>query len=686
LDDTIAELEQRLTSAENNSEKSRIMADLAWSVKYSDPAKAVQLGMEAMDLARSSGEPSVFPRASMAIAMGQLHMSHFEEAEKAGLAGLQHYKDEESLPGIRHALNVLGSIYSHWGKLGPALDNYLESSRVDRQLSSTPDPGIMSNIGSVYMRLGDYEKALDYFLEVSEIAAGMEGPADLKAAASLNLGEVYRSMEMYDEALERYQQGCEVCRSNDMKSYLATTCVNIGNIYVEKSDIIAAMENFEEALSIYNNLGDRLGAADVLQNMGESNLVMERPRIALSFFEEALLIYRELDSVDGASSSLLGVASCLYSTGRNEEALDRLHKAESAATENGIRPLLVRILGELSRAYESLGMTSEALKYARMEHSLERELHSERTEERLLRLRITHQVEKTRREAEIYKLRTEELVRDRDILEQAVSRRTLELERLMEEKEMTQHVRSQLEMELGRDRRLASLGEIAGGIAHDFRNLLSVISGNAELVMDGESLSKSSRERMKSIVDATVTGAALAGQLMSFGRQLPDERGPVNLNETVTSMAGMLERTVGEGIEISCVLDPSNPRIIGDRLQLENLLVNLVINARDAMRDGGMIEIRVSRLNAGEAGTPEGLFAASDPLVRLDVIDQGHGIMENDMDRIFDPFFTTKQKTGGSGLGLSVVHSIVVQHKGWIKVESAVNKGSTFSIFFPEDR
>jgi signal transduction histidine kinase len=146
----------------------------------------------------------------------------------------------------------------------------------------------------------------------------------------------------------------------------------------------------------------------------------------------------------------------------------------------------------------------------------------------------------------------------------------------------------------------------------------------------------------------------------------------------------MMERTLGEGINTKQVLDPDDPVIMGDRLQIENLLVNLVINARDSMQEGGVIEVMVTRTAAGEAGTPDGLFAASDRLVRLDVRDQGHGIKKKDLDRIFDPFFTTKQKTGGSGLGLSVVHSIVIQHKGWIKVESTVNKGSTFSLFFPE--
>ncbi|MBN2608365.1 MAG: tetratricopeptide repeat protein, partial [Candidatus Fermentibacteraceae bacterium] len=536
MDDSIAELENRLASVETDSERSHILADLAWSVKYSDPSRAIELGSQALDLAEASGDSSPFPKATLAMAMGHLHMSNFDEAEKEGLAGLQHYKDEESRPGVRHALNVLGSIYIHWGKLGAALDSYLESRKIDEELSSIPDPGILSNIGSVYMKLGDSEKALNYFLEVREISRDMKGPADLKAAACINLGEAYRAMEMYDEALVHYLQGSEICRENDMKSYLAATEVNIGNIRIEQGDVLEALDHFEEALSIYNQLGDRLGAADVLLNMGESNLAMERPKIALSFFDEGLHIYRELDSQQGAAESFLGVAASMAAMDKPREAVGKLHKAESAASELGAKPILVRIYGELSRICESLGMTGEALNYGRKEHQLDRELHSERTESKLLSLRISHQVEKSRREAEIYRLKTEELSRDRDYLEETVLRRTREMERLMEEKEITQNVREQLEMELGRDRRLASLGEIAGGIAHDFRNILSVISGNTELVMNSENLSKKSMERMESILDATLNGASLAGQLMSFGKQLPDERGPVHLNKMVSSI------------------------------------------------------------------------------------------------------------------------------------------------------
>ncbi len=684
MNDSITELENRLASVETDSEKSQILADLAWSVKYSDPSRAIDLASQALDLAEASGDSSPFPKAMLAMAMGHLHMSHFEEAEKAGLAGLQHYKDVGSLQGVRHALNVLGSIFIQWGKLGTALDNYLESRKIDEELSSSPDPGILSNIGSVYMKLGDSEKALDYFLEVREISRDMKGPADLKAAACINLGEAYRAMEMYDEALVHYLQGSEICRESDMKSYLAATEVNIGNIKVEQGDIIEALDHFEEALSIYNQLGDRLGAADVLLNMGESNLAMERPKIALSFFDEGLHIYRELDSQQGAAESLLGVAASMAAMDKPKEAIGKLHKAESAASELGAKPVLVRIFGELSRAYESLGMTGEALNYGKKEHQLDKELHSERTESKLLNLRITHQVEKSRKETEIYRLKTEELSRDRDYLEETVLRRTLELERLMEEKEITQNVREQLEMELGRDRRLASLGEIAGGIAHDFRNILSVISGNTELVMNSENLSKKSMERMESVLDATISGASLAGQLMSFGKQLSDERGPIHLNNMVSCILNMLERTVGNGISIERVLDPADPLIQGDRLQIENLLVNLVINARDAMEKGGVIQVSVTRTDVGEAGTPEGLFTDNQQLVRLDVKDQGHGIKKKDLDRIFDPFFTTKQKTGGSGMGLAVVYSIVIQHNGWIKVDSTSGKGSTFSIFFPE--
>lgn len=684
MDDTIAELENRLSSADSDSERAQILADLAWSVKYSDPSRAVELGESSLELARSSGNSSPFPKASLAMAMGYLHMSRFPEAEEAGLAGLAHYQEEESYPGIRHGMNVMGAIYSSWEKPGRALDHYLEAKRIDSELSDTPDPGILSNIGSVYMKLGDCEKALNYFLQVREIAADMEGPADLKAAACLNLGEACRAMEMYDDALIHYREGADICRNEDLKSYTATAAISIGTVKMELGDIIGALNHFDEALTIYNQLGDRHGAADVLLNMGESNLLMERHRIALSFFNEALHIYRELDTPRGAAEALFGVASSLEGMDRMEDSLQRLHQTREMASESGFKTLLVKVYGKLADICQSLGNADEALEHHRKLYRLDREVHSEWTEEKLLKLGISHQVEKSRREAEIYRLQNIELSRDRDSLKQKVLRRTGELEKLMQEMEFTQNVREQLEMELGRDRRLASLGEIAGGIAHDFRNILSVISGNTELVMSSEELSPVSMDRMESIMDATLSGASLAGQLMSFGRTMPDEKGHIHLNDIIDNMLGMLERTVGPGIRIEKKLDRADPAILGDRLQIENLLVNLVINARDSMKDGGTIKVTLKRQKASEAGTPDGLFAASDDLLRLDVSDRGHGISREDIDRVFDPFFTTKQNEGGSGLGLSVVHSIVVQHKGWIKVRSTVGEGSTFSIFFPE--
>lgn len=686
MNDRISELEKRLESSTDDADRAEVLADLAWNVKYSDPSRAVELGNQALEKAASSGSSSPLPKAALAMAMGYLHIGKFEEAERSAIDGLSHYTEQDSPAGIRHALNVLGSIYNTWGRLGDALDRYLEAKRIDGELSDSPDPGIESNIGSVYMKLGDYEKALDYFVSVWETAREMEGPADLKAAACLNLGEAYRSMEMVEEALAHYFQGMQVCRDSDMKSYLAAALVSIGAIRMEQGDMIESLEQFEEALSIYNELGDRLGAASVMLNMGEVNLDLERHSTGLSFFNEALLIYREADYPQGMAEALLGVARSLFGMERYEDSLEKLTLAESITEEQNLKPVSSRVMEVKSSTLEALGRTGEALRCVRRQHLLERELHSEMMEERLLNLQISHQVEKSRKEAEIYKIRNMELSRSLETLEDKIRLRNEELQNLIEEKEFTQNVRRQLEMELGRDRRLASLGEIAGGIAHDFRNLLSVISGNTELVLASEELASGSRERMENVLEATVSGASLAGQLMSFGKQLPEEMGPLELGTIVENMIGMLERTVGEGIAIEKQIEDGGPPIMGDRLQIENLVVNLVLNARDAMPEGGVIRVALTRTTAAEAGTPDGLFSSSDRLLELSVTDQGHGIPKDDIDRVFDPFFTTRKATGGSGLGLSVVHSIVIQHKGWIKVESEPGRGSEFSVFFPEVR
>lgn len=227
--------------------------------------------------------------------------------------------------------------------------------------------------------------------------------------------------------------------------------------------------------------------------------------------------------------------------------------------------------------------------------------------------------------------------------------------------------------------RLEALGRLAGGVAHDFNNLLTVINGNSDLFLTDYAHRSEGADFIVEIAQAGRQAAALTAQLLAFSKQSPADSVCCDVNGTVIKMKSMFERVIGENIEIQLELEEQPCTILIGASQLEQVLMNLVINARDAMPCGGRLQIRTSQIELQGA---EGAELPAGQYVRLEVSDTGHGLDPKLQTRIFEPFFTTKQAFG-TGLGLATVYGIVQQAGGAIEVCSPSGKGTTFSIHFP---
>jgi PAS domain S-box-containing protein len=240
--------------------------------------------------------------------------------------------------------------------------------------------------------------------------------------------------------------------------------------------------------------------------------------------------------------------------------------------------------------------------------------------------------------------------------------------------------RLELEQQLRQMQKIEAIGRLAGGVAHDFNNILMAISSYAELV-HGTGKDESSKRHAEEIMTATDRGAALTHSLLAFSRKQVLIPSVVNLNVLVTEQMKMLERLVSETIQLSFVPSDLPAYVKADKNQLEQVVMNLVINARDAMPDGGEIVVR-TRLAAG--GETIGSLRGDDrPNVVLTVTDTGCGMDPATIARIFEPFFTTKEQGKGTGLGLATVFGIVQQSGGTILVESQINQGTTFKVILP---
>jgi PAS domain S-box-containing protein len=243
--------------------------------------------------------------------------------------------------------------------------------------------------------------------------------------------------------------------------------------------------------------------------------------------------------------------------------------------------------------------------------------------------------------------------------------------------------RKRLEEQLLHSQKMDSIGRLAGGIAHDFNNLLTAIIGYAELGEIRLGPDHQVAGDLKQIRAAGERAATLTAQLLAFARKHVQEVQNINLNDLATQIRQLLERIVGEQIQIKTELDPDLHLIKGDTNQLEQVVMNLVVNARDAISGHGNIVIKTQNV------TVERPFKAVDGDVergeyaRLSVIDDGAGIPADKLDNIFEPFFTTKEKGKGTGLGLATVYGIVRQHNGQLVVESEVGKGTGFHIYLP---
>ncbi|MCL6250572.1 PAS domain S-box protein [Altererythrobacter sp. KTW20L] len=246
--------------------------------------------------------------------------------------------------------------------------------------------------------------------------------------------------------------------------------------------------------------------------------------------------------------------------------------------------------------------------------------------------------------------------------------------------------REAIEAQLRQAQKMEAMGKLTGGVAHDFNNLLQVIGGNLHLLLRDVSGNVRAEQRAQNAIAGVSRGAKLASQLLAFGRKQPLAPEPVNLGRLVHGMDDLLRRTLGEGIEVETVASGGLWNTLVDKTQVENALLNLAINARDAMNGNGKLTIEVGNASLDD------LYARQHPEVQpghyvmLAVTDTGCGIPPDIIDQVFEPFFTTKPVGKGTGLGLSMVYGLIKQSNGHTRVYSELGQGTTIRIYLPRTR
>jgi signal transduction histidine kinase len=239
-----------------------------------------------------------------------------------------------------------------------------------------------------------------------------------------------------------------------------------------------------------------------------------------------------------------------------------------------------------------------------------------------------------------------------------------------------------LQQELLQSQKMQSIGTLAGGVAHDFNNILGIILGYTSLIKKSKLNARKLSESIAAINLAVQRGAALVRQILTFARKTDVSFEPLNLADLIQELFSMLQQTFPKIITFKKFFPKDIPFILADRTQIHQSLLNLCVNARDAMPHGGSVIIKVEK-QTGEQLKEQFPTADQDSYVCISVTDTGEGMNEATRSRVFDPFFTTKAKGKGTGLGLSVVYGVVQAHHGFINVESKLGHGTTFRLYFP---
>jgi len=281
-----------------------------------------------------------------------------------------------------------------------------------------------------------------------------------------------------------------------------------------------------------------------------------------------------------------------------------------------------------------------------------------------------------------YRLRVRRLRQTQEELEILVTDRTKSLQQEITERKTAESALLESQQMVLRQERLAAVGQLSAGVAHEFNNILTVIQGHTAFLLENPNLDRDSIQSLEHISDGVERTAKLTQQMLAFSRKQIMQQQVLDLNDVVNQVTKMLSRILGENIMLHCDYDSQLPTIRADAGMVEQIIMNLSVNARDAMPKGGQLKVQ-TKMTDVTLDAHSHADARAGQFVCLSVSDTGYGMDDTTINRIFEPFFTTKDIGKGTGLGLATVYGIVKQHQGWIEVSSKIGQGTTFKVYFP---
>jgi len=610
--------------------------------------------------------------------------------------------------GVAGSLNNIGLVYKDLSDYNRALEFCLRSLQLYNNVGDKiGTASVLGNIGIIYADLTNYDEALEYHLNALNLNEELNDKNGVAVALG-NIGNIYDSLGNNEMALDYYLQALEIEEESGDELGVAGSQNNIGVIYDNLGNYHKAIEYYLRSLEMYEYVNDVSGIAQASNNLGVAYQNLNDLKKALGYLLISLENYRELGNIKGIAAALTNVGTVYYRLRNHEKAEQYLNEGLILAKQIEIHDLIIEIYQRLSEVKVAQLDYETALNYHKLYSSVKDSIFSKERLEIIAGMEATYEVQLLLEEREqeinllqknneiyILKAQKQKLTmwllyfglaivvvlsfvvyyryrlnkKVTVLLEKQVEERTHDLLQINEQLKNEMSERKLLENQLIRSERLAGVGELAAGIAHEIRNPLGNISSSAQICLSKYDPKAKTKEFLEIIQEESEKANSIIKGLLDFAnpREVKLKKGSICkiIKQVLNSVNA---RCIESEIIVKTRCPATIPHIMLDGKWLEQAFLNLILNAIQAMPHGGDLKISASAI-----------FSRKELKIKIE--DSGVGISKVNLTKIFDPFYTTRED--GVGLGLSLCHQIISDHYGQIQVESKLNKGTAIKLVFP---
>jgi len=680
----------------------------AWDVRVSNSTKAQELSQEALELAKETGYTKGKAEGLRTLGFCLVRLSKHQEAHVCLKEALSLFQSLNDLKGQATVYEYFGIIQRSWGDLGASLEFIFKALELSQQTAFTEHESTnYYQLGVTYRHLGNYEKALDNLYKSLSVSRSINFSLMVGYAITV-IGSIYFETGDYPRALEYYQQGLILRQQSGDKWGEAGSLDNIGSTHLKLGDWQQAIDFCKQSLAINQTTGDKKGQANALLHLAEIYKQTDDWQQAGNFCQESLQIRQSIGDKKGEAEILLFLAELQTDNFSQNPAdkkaeenvlFERLFKALKIAEEIQAVDLLSKIHLAFYESYKLCENYGEALTHLELHTDIEKELHKDAINQKVLNLEISHRAEESKKEAEIFRLRNVELA---GLYEESKKQK----EEIEEQKKNVEKTLAELkatQVQLIQREKMASLGELTAGIAHEIQNPLNFVNNfsdvNTELIEEmkqeleagnneeGIAISKKVAENEQKINYHGKRADAIVKGMLQHSRSTTGQKEPTDINSLADeylrlSYHGLRAKDPSFNATIQTDFDDSLEKINIIPQDIGRVLLNLFTNAfytvtEKKNQQQNDYEPTVS-VSTKKVHAPSGNRG-----IEIRVRDNGNGIPQKVLDKIFQPFFTTKPTGQGTGLGLSLSYDIIKSHGGEIKVETKEGEGAEFIIWLP---